>query len=225
MRQVESTAILNLDGKIGNSGKTLRDIITNIRDIKDNRRVFNTIDRKYNNPQVYVAQYRPDKAELAKAYIYSLATYVKHIYPDQALKKIFTVDALEESQVETYFPNTQTFITQEDIDLDAVIQDDLDDDSFDYLNVDKINPFDIQLPDQLKGGEKLYNLSGDDDTASTNPANSSTISFSNASVHLYDTRSLVSEISNLSEQKKQNKFSAKSMRSSNDSTMDAAAIA
>ena len=225
MRQVESTAILNLDGKIGNTGKTLRDIITNIRDVKDNRRVFNTIDRKYNNPQAYVAQYRPDKAELAKAYIYSLATYVKHIYPGQVLKKIFTVDALEESKVESYFPNTQTFITQEDIDLDAVIQDDLDDDSFDYLNVDKINPFDIELPDQLKGGDKLYNLSGDDDTASTNPANSSTISFSNASVHLYDTRSLVSEISSLSEQKKQNKISAKSIKSTKDSTMDAAKIA
>ena len=220
MRQVESTGILNLDKKIGSTGKTLRDIVTNIRDKKDGRRIFNTIDRKYNNPLVYVAQYRPDKAEMAKAYIFSLATYVKHAYPQHDLGKVFTVDALEESKVETYYPNTQTFITQEDIDLDAVIQDDLDDDSFEYLNVDKVNPFEIQLPEQLKGGEKLYNLSGDDDTASTNPAHSSTISFSNASVHLYDTKSLASEISSISESKKSLKSSTESTKSTNVSSLE-----
>jgi len=214
MRQMETSSILNLDGKIGSIGKTLRDIVTNIRDKRDERRVFNSIDRKYNNPNVYVIQYRPDKAELAKAHILSLATYVKHTYPNQELKKVFTVEALEESKVETYFPENQTFITQEDIDLDAVIQDDLNDDSFEYLNVNNVNPFEIQIPEQLKGGDKLYNLSGDDDTASTNPAHSSTISFSNASVHLYDTKSLVSELSStMSEQNKLSKISAKPTRS------------
>ena len=66
-RQVETIGILNFDGKIGSIGKTLRDIVTNIRDKKDGQRVFNTIYRKYNNSFAYVAQYRPDKAELAKA--------------------------------------------------------------------------------------------------------------------------------------------------------------
>jgi len=212
MRQVETGGILNLDRKIGDSKLTLQDLVLAIRDKTDDRRVFNSIDHKYNNPSLYVAQYRPDKAELAKAHILSLVTYVRHIFPQANLCKIFTIDAIDESEVEKYFPNTQTFITQEDIDFDAVIQEDLDDDSFEYLNINNVNPFEIQLPEKLKGGEKLYNLNGDDDTASTMPAQSSTISFSNASVHLYDTRSLVSEISNLSDKNKQPpKMKAKSI--------------
>ena len=215
MRQVETSKILNPDKRIGISKFTLRDIVTNIR-------VFNTIDQKYNNPSVYVAQYRPDKADLAKAHIFSLVTYVKHLHPDANLSKVFTIDALEESEVEIYYPTTQTFLTQEDIDFDAVIQEDLDDDSFEYLNVNNVNPFEIQLPEKLKGGEKLYNLNSNDDTASTMPAQSSTISFSNASVHLYDTKSLVSEISNMSENKK-TKSSAESITSKKrENRMDAA---
>jgi len=206
MRQVETDTIINLDRKVGDTKLTLRDIILNIRDNTDERRIFNSIDQKYNNPSAYVIQYRPDKAELAKAYTQSLSTYVKHLYPKASLTKIFTISAIEEANIETYYPNTQTFITQEDMDFDAVIQEDLDDDSFEYLNVNNINPFEIELPEKLKGGEKLYNFNGDDDTASTMPANSSTISFSNASVHLYDTKSLVSEISSLSDRKKQTKY-------------------
>jgi len=102
----------------------------------------------------------------------SLSTYVKHLYPQINLLKIFTIDSIEEADIETYYPNTQTFITQEDMDFDAVIQEDLDDDSFEYLNVNNINPFKIELPEKLKGGEKLYNFNGDDDTASTMPAHS-----------------------------------------------------
>ena len=217
MRQVEATSILNLDKKIGNTRFTLRDIIINIRDKTDNRRVFNSIDQKYNNPSAYIAQYRPDKAELAKAHIFSLATYVKYLYPEAKLNKIFTIDALDEAEVEIYYPNTQTFLTQEDIDFDAVIQDDLDDDSFEYLNINNTNPFEIQIPEKLKGGEKLYNLNGDDDTASTMPAHSSTISFTNASVHLYDTKSLASEISSISENKKSTPNSTKSVASKKES--------
>jgi len=203
MRQVETENIINLDRKVGDSKLTLRDILLNIRDKSDKRRIFNSIDQKYNNPSIYVAQYRPDKAELAKAHMQSLSTYVKYLYPQASLNRIFTIDAIEEAEIEKYYPNTQTFVTQEDMDFDAVIQEDLDDDPFEYLNVNNINPFKIELPEKLKGGDKLYNFNGDDDTVSTTPAHSSTISFSNASVHLYDMRSLVSEISNLSEKKKQ----------------------
>ena len=210
MRQMETSAILNLDRKIGSTKFTLRDVVNNIRDKTDNRRVFNSIDQKYNNPAVYVVQYRPDKGDLAKAHISSLVTYVRHLYPEASLSKIFTIDAIDESEVEKYYPNTQTFLTQEDIDFDAVIQEDLDDDSFEYLNVNNINPFEIQLPEKLKGGEKLYNLNGDEDTASTMPAQSSTISFTNASVHLYDTKSLVSEISSMSDNKRNPNKSAES---------------
>jgi len=224
MKQVETAAILNLDRKIGSTKFTLRDIVTNIRDKSDNRRVFNTIDQKYNNPSIYIAQYRPDKADLAKAHIFSLVTYVRYMNPDANLNKIFTIDALEESKVEVYYPTTQTFLTQEDIDFDAVIQEDLDDDSFEYLNVNNANPFEIKIPEKLKGGEKLYNLNGDDDTASTMPAQSSTISFSNASVHLYDTKSLVSEISNMSEHKK-SKSSAESIASKRENRMEDAHLA
>ena len=101
MRQVETVSILNLDRKIGDSKQTLRDIIIDIRDKTDGRRIFNSIDQKYNSPTTYIAQYRPDKAELAKAYLYSIATYVKFLFPHASLGRIFTIDALDEAAVET----------------------------------------------------------------------------------------------------------------------------
>ena len=87
-----------------------------------------------------------------------------------------------------YDPKTQTFTTQEQKDFDADIQADLDDDSFDFL-IPESDPDYISVDmDNIKllGGEKLYNLTGDDDTASTHPASSSMISFSSNSIHHYD---------------------------------------
>ena len=173
---------------------TLRDTVVNIRDNDDDRRIFSTIDTRYDRPDVHVAWYRPDKASKAEAFLESLCTYVKFLHPNVSLEKIFTISALEEAENAVFYPSTQTFLTQDDIDLDNEIQADLDDQSFEYLNPEGINPFELKLPERLPGGKKLFNLSGDDDTASTMPATSSSLTFTDASVHLYDAKSVVSEM-------------------------------
>ena len=112
------------------------------------------------------------------------------------MEKIFTISALEEAENSVYYPNTQTFLTQEDIDFDNEIQADLDDQSFEYLNPDGVNPFEFKMPDRLPGGK-------DDDAASTMPATSSSLTITDTSVHLYDAKSVVSEMTNPSDIQKQ----------------------
>jgi len=197
-------SILNLDKKIDTTTLTLRDVVNNIRDIVDDRRIFATVDKKWNSGTEYVAVFRPDKNAKAYAFIKSLSTYVKHLFTEAKLDRIFTIEALEAAKIEQYDQNTQTFITQEQIDLDREIQADLDDDSFEYCNFDDNNPFEIDISENksLVGGERLYNMNGDDDTASTFPATSSMISFSsNASVHLYDVDSCASTVTTESSRK------------------------
>jgi len=197
-------SILNLDKKIDTTTLTLRDVVNNIRDCVDDRRIFATVDKKWNSGTEYVAVFRPDKNAKAYAFIKSLSTYVKHLFTEAKLDRIFTIEALEAAKIEQYDQNTQTFITQEQIDLDREIQADLDDDSFEYCNFDDNNPFEIDISENksLVGGERLYNMNGDDDTASTFPATSSMISFSsNASVHLYDVDSCASTVTTESSRK------------------------
>ena len=69
-------SIINLDKRISDSKLTLRDIVNNIRDSCDNRRIFATIDAKWNSSVEYVAIFRPDKTTNAHAFTQSLATYV-----------------------------------------------------------------------------------------------------------------------------------------------------
>lgn len=216
LKRFEISSILNLDRRIGSSKMTLRDTVVNIRDNDDDRRIFSTIDTRYDRPDVHVAWYRPDKASKAEAFLESLCTYVKFLHPNVSLEKIFTISALEEAENAVFYPSTQTFLTQDDIDLDNEIQADLDDQSFEYLNPEGINPFELKLPERLPGGKKLFNLSGDDDTASTMPATSSSLTFTDASVHLYDAKSVVSEMTSPSSDiqkqlmKQQNQLSASS---------------
>jgi len=196
VKRIESEKILNLDYKISGTKMTLRDVVVNIRDNTDGRRIFMSIDARYDRPDVHVAMYRPDKGSKAEAFMESLPTYLKHLYPQASLSRIFTIDAMEQIEGSEFFPDTQTFLTQEDIELDKEIQMDWDDDSFDHLKTeDTQNPFEITMPKKLPGGKKLYNFTGDDDTASTIPATSSNLTFTNASVHLYDANSTVSEMS------------------------------
>jgi len=196
VKRIESEKILNLDYKIPGTKMTLRDVVVNIRDNTDGRRIFMSIDARYDRPDVHVAMYRPDKGSKAEAFMESLPTYLQHLYPQASLSRIFTIDAMEQIEGSEFFPDTQTFLTQEDIELDKEIQMDWDDDSFDHLKTDETqNPFEITMPKKLPGGTKLYNFNGDDDTASTIPATSSNLTFTNASLHLYDANSTVSEMS------------------------------
>jgi len=196
LKRYESEKILNLDYKIAGTKMTLRDVVVNIRDDEDGRRIFNSIDARYDRPDVHVAMYRPDKGSKAEAFMDSLPTYLRHLYPNASLSRIFSIEAMEQAEGSEYYPSTQTFLTQEDIELDKEIQMDWDDDSFEHLKNDETeNPFEITLPVKLPGGKKLYNFSGDDDTASTIPATSSNLTFTDASVHLYDATSTVSEMS------------------------------
>ena len=230
LRRFEVSSIMNLDRRIGQSKQTLRDIVVGIRDNEDDRRIFSTIDTRYDRPDVHVAWYRPDKASKAEAFLHSLCTYVKFLHPTAALEKVFTIAALEESENAVYYPNSQTFLTQEDIDLDNEIQADFDDESFEYLNPEGINPFELKMPERLPGGTKLFNLSGDDDTASTMPATSSPLTFTDASVHLYDAKSVVSEMtspsSDLQKQlQNQHKQLSADSKISNEETKEKARIA
>jgi len=196
VKRIESEKILNLDYKISGTKMTLRDVVVNIRDNTDGRRIFMSIDARYDRPDVHVAMYRPDKGSKAEAFMESLPTYLQHLYPQASLSRIFTIDAMEQIEGSEFYPDTQTFLTQEDIELDKEIQMDWDDDSFDHLKTeDTQNPFEITMPKKLPGGKRLYNFTGDEDTASTIPATSSNLTFTNASLHLYDANSTVSEMS------------------------------
>jgi len=194
MKQYVSEDFICIDKKIGDSKLTIRDVFNNIRDDDDGRRIFSSIDSKWNDSDTHIAVFRPDKASKAVNFVKYAVAYIKHLFPKAPLHRIFKIDALESTDKAVYDPETQTFITQDQIDMDKIFQDDLDDASFEYLDISEEqenndeNIVDIREL-KLIGGEKLFNLTGDDDTASTHPATSSMISFSNASVHLYDTES------------------------------------
>jgi len=190
----DCTQIINLDSKIGTSEMTVRDLVVNIRDNTDNFRIFASIDEKWNSDTTFSAAYRPDKASKAYDYMRSLSTYVAYLYPQASLKRIFTFDAIEKSKSEKYDPKTQTFTTQDDLDLYKEIQADLDDDSLEYLKVDDIeNPFEFDETINLVGGDSVWDFTGDNETVSTGAGTK--ITFDKAKMKYYDTRSCASSIS------------------------------
>ena len=192
----DCTQIINLDKKIGESTMTVRDIVVNIRDHEDNFRVFASIDEKWNSDTLFTATYRPDKATKAYDYMRSLATYVQYLFPDASLKRIFTLDAIEKAKTEKYDPTTQTFITQDDTELDQEIKADMDDDSMGFLDVDEnlVNPFEFDESIKLVGGNSVWNFQGDDETVSTNASSTGGISFNSAHLRYYDTKSCASSV-------------------------------
>lgn len=171
--------ILNLDRIIATSGKTLRSIITEIRDKDDNRRIFASIDERYNDNTTFVATFRPDKKSKAYEFMNSLSTYILYLFPNESdLIGILTIEAIANAKEETYHPTTQTFTTQEDIDLEREIQADLDDDSLDFIMADEVShPYNFDDTIKLIGGEKLWDLTGETDTLSTMAESKTTISF------------------------------------------------
>ena len=186
--KADCSQILSLDKKIkiGESkSTTLRYMLLSIKDNEDDRRIFASVDAKYNSDDKYVVTFRPDKTAKAMGYIDSLSTYVMHKFPDISFEKILTIDSIEQSKYERYDPQTQMFTTEEDIDLDVEIQADIDDDSFEYLNdSSKIcNPFEFDDSIKLVGNPKMWNLTGEDDTVSAMTASS--VSFTNDSTCMY----------------------------------------
>ena len=191
MKQISNDQVINADKRIGDSKMTVRDLVNNIRDSSDNKRIFASFDPKWNDPSIHIAVFRPDKSSKAGGFIKNLSAYVRHLYPNASLNRIFTIESISLAEETEFDPKTQTFLTQEQKDFDAEIQADLDDDSFDFLIPDSDPDYIAVDMDNIKllGGEKLYNLTGDDDTASTHPTSSSMISFSSNSIHHYDTES------------------------------------
>jgi len=212
LKETTTSTILELDKKIKNTNVTLREIVVQIRDKSDERRVFASIDERYQSNSDFVATFRPDKTSMAKDFIESLPTYVKYIYPNADIYGIFTIDAVEAAEFEEYNPVTQQFTTQEDKDLRETVEFDKDDDSFEFLN-DTMDPeivaqlnleFDtnemIKEDTKIKGGSRLFDFTGEQDTVTTGAsiANTSQVSFSGESRHTYDKGACSSSITSVS---------------------------
>lgn len=169
----ETSKILAIDKKIPGSRSTLRNIIFGIKDKSDNHKIFNSIDIHWDNPSIYVLTFRPDKKSLAYSFNSSLPTYVKNLYPNTNLSHIFTLDALDQAQEETYHPSTQRFTTIEDLAMMREIQDDADDSSMEGYMADGpelpdgLEDDDIDPPVQEITNPKLFDLSGRADSVST----------------------------------------------------------
>ena len=184
----DCSQIINLDKKIklpsSDKYTTLRYIILGIKDNVDNRRIFATVDEKYNSDDLHVLTFRPDKSTKANGFVDSLSTYVLHKFPTTSFEGILSIDAIEQAKYEKYDPDTQAFTTEDDIDLDMEIQADLDDDSFEYLNDDTIaNPYEFEDTSKIVGSTRMWNLTGEEDTVSA--MTSSSVSFTNDSTCMY----------------------------------------
>jgi len=194
--QCECSQIVNLDKQIRNNKMTLRDVILNIRDKQDGHRIYASIDEKWNSDTMFVATYRPDKSNMAYDFMTSLSTYVKFLFPDSNLKRILTPQALDKANDESCNPSSQTFTTQDDIDLDREIQADLDDDSMEFAAPDDLaNPFEFDDTVRLVGGDSVWDLNDDADTVSTNqPSGMGNVSFDSATCRMYDSSSCASSV-------------------------------
>jgi len=208
LKEFSTSTILELDKKIPNTKVTLREAVIDIRDIIDNRRVFASIDEKYQSMSDFVATFRPDKTSKAKEFIESLPTYIKHLYPHADLSGIFTIDAIEAADFEEYNPENQQFTTQEDNDLKDEVEFDRDDESFEFLN-EKMDPeilaqLDIEFDSsalhrddsKIRGGSRLFDFSGEQDTVTTGASigNTSQVSFQGAYRHMFDKDACTSSI-------------------------------
>ena len=207
--QCECSQIVNLDRQISGSKMTLRDVILNVRDKQDGHRIFGSIDEKWNSDTLFIATYRPDKSTKAYDFVRSLSTYVKYLFPDGNFKRILTPQAIDKANDESYNPSSQTFTTQDDIDLDKEIQADLDDDSMGFAAPDDLtNPFEFDDSVRLVGGDSVWDLNGDADTVSTNqPSGMGNVSFDSATCRMYDSSSCASSVNSMPNAKKMIKTS------------------
>jgi len=164
--------IISLDKKIPHTRVTVREIVTQIRDKVDGRRIFGSIDEHWRNSLEHTATLRPDKRQKAHCFLKSLSTYVLFLHPTAELKGIFTMEAIDKAQRESYDYNTQEFQTEEDAEFLKVVQEDMDDDSLDFLEFDEdaLQSIRLDLETSLPsviGGDKTMDFQGDDDTITT----------------------------------------------------------
>lgn len=167
-----TSQILEIDEKVPGTKTTLRNIILNIRDKKDNHRIFNSIDIRWNSTSIYNITYRPDKRSMAYMFCNSLPTYVQYFHPDKDISRLFTLDALDKASEEEYHPTTQTFTTQEDIAMQMEVKNDEDDDSMEWPDFSQIRPLEADenstdAPDEDLRNPRLFDLSGESESVST----------------------------------------------------------
>ena len=176
-----TSQILEIDEKIPGTKATIRNILLNIRDKSDNHRIFNSIDIRWNSTSIYNITYRPDKRPMAYMFVNSLSTYVRHLYPDKDLSKIFTLDAIDKANEEQYHVENQTFTTQEDIAMNMEVRND-DDDSMGWTDFSQIRPLDVDddsvaAPSIEIKNPRLFDLSGESESVSTMGASVASVTF------------------------------------------------
>ena len=191
---------IDIDTRIPGAKATIRTILLSIRDKRDNHRVFNSIDIRWNSDSIYNITYRPDKKSMAYMFCNSLSTYVHHMYPTADLSKIFTLDAIDKAHEETYNEDSQTFITQEDLAMQMELTNDADDDSLEWHDFSQIRPLDDDLSDATPDVEirnpKLFDLSGETESVSTiGNSVSSTVTFREEEDENAEVQSLASQTS------------------------------
>lgn len=106
-----TSKIIEIDRKILNTQTTIRSLLLDLRDDSDNHQIFHSINLRWNTTNTWNITYRPDKRTLAYEYCNSLCTYVRYKFQDHDLSRIFSLDAFDEAEEETYFPESQTFRT------------------------------------------------------------------------------------------------------------------
>ena len=163
----ENSQILSLDTRIPSSNQTLRQVVLSLKDQDDGRRIFNSIDLRWDSSTIYVLTFRPDKRCLAYQYSNSLPTYVRYLHPTSDLSHIFTMEAIERTNEETYHPDLQRFTTAEDITKQREIDDDYDDDSMDYVEYPEYSPAPSLPTKTAPLNDRLFDLTGDAETVST----------------------------------------------------------
>jgi len=184
IKRVVCTQVISLDKKIKNTDTSIRQIVTNIRDSTDNKKIFGSIDEHWRNPSECTVTYRPDKDNKAISFMRSLSTYVMFKYPDANLSGTFSLEAIDKARSESFDPNTQEFRTEEDEALRDEVESDLDDDSLDFITIDPEDlrrvkmEMEAKIPDTIIGGEKLIDLLGENETIST-ASNLTSVSFTN----------------------------------------------
>ena len=216
LKEFSTPNILELDKKISKTNVTLREIVIQIRDHSDGRRLFASIDEKYQSSSDFVATFRPDKTSMAKEFLESLPTYVMHVYPGADLSGTFTIDAIESATMEKYDPETQQFTTQEDNDLRETMEFDRDDDSFEFLNEhmdpEVVAKFNVEFDasaihndnEKIKGGSRLFDFSGEQDAITTAASlGNSQVSFQATSRYTFDKDACSSSITSNSSQSKE----------------------
>jgi len=200
IKRVTCTQVLSLDKKIKNTDTSIRQIVTDIRDNADEKKIFGSIDEHWSNPCGCTATYRPDKDSKAISFMKSLSTYVKHKFPKANLSGTFTLEAIAKAQAETFSENNQEFKTEEDDALLHEVESDLDDDSLDFLTIDPDDllrvrkEIEAKIPETIIGGEKLIDLQGENETLST-ASNLTSVSFTNRpSCFVFDDQKSASSI-------------------------------